>query len=104
MSEGSSTNDDSNNEELVDNDLLGSLQNIIERIDELCEAFPSQLHPLMMLTAEDLQNIFEISERKSYELMSSQGFPSVKLGNSNNSPRRTPLLHLMEWLDENCTN
>ena len=41
--------------------------------------------PVQMYTVDDIQNIFMIGRTKAYQLMSSSGFPAIKL-NKNLEP------------------
>lgn len=50
---------------------------------------------MVLLTAEDIQNILSVSESKSYEIMRMEGFPVVRIGRI----KRVKQSDFFEWLD-----
>ena len=50
----------------------------------------------MILKANDIQEILQVSKRKAYEVMDQEGFPCIRIGKLKRVYRDS----FFEWLDE----
>lgn len=53
---------------------------------------------IVLYNINDIQRIFGIGRTKAYQLVSSSGFPSIKL----NKKIVVPKPQLLEWIGKNC--
>ena len=53
----------------------------------------------LMLNAEDIQAVMNISRAGAYELVHKEGFPSLKIGSRIVIPKEK----LIAWIDENTS-
>ena len=51
---------------------------------------------IILYTAQDIQKIFRCGKRQAYELLSSKGFPSIRVGKKILTEKKA----LEKWLDK----
>jgi len=52
---------------------------------------------IILYTKKDIQNIFQLGRDKTYQLMNSRGFPTIKIGKTSYVPKDK----LEKWINGN---